>query len=104
MQFSSVVFPYFFGLFVVYWKWLLCFGTRNVASLLVGCLMHLLGAVGLVCMYNQFHGGIPFRFYFWDTVAGAVVTAGYILGYGALHCYIERSMIHTAETRRGQGS
>jgi len=64
----------------------------------------LLGAVGSVSMYNQFHGGIPFRFYFWDTVAGAVVTAGYILGYGVVYWYIERRMIHTAETRRGQGS
>lgn len=90
--------PVCIWLFVVYWKRLLCFVTRNAASLLAGCLIHILGAVGLVRMYNQFEGGIPFRFYFWDTLAGGVMTAGYILGYGVVHGYIERRMTRMAET------
>ncbi|NCB53213.1 MAG: hypothetical protein EOM54_15260 [Clostridia bacterium] len=82
--------PIFIWLFLAYWTWLLRFVRRNALSLLAGCVMHILGGVGWVCMYNQSHYGIPFRFYFGDTIAGGCLTAGYILGYGAIRMFFEK--------------
>jgi len=75
-------------LFILYWKYLFSFITRSYITLIVGCLFHLLGGIGLVHIYNKFQNGIPFQFYFYEAIFGAGLTAGYILGYGILRIKI----------------
>jgi hypothetical protein len=79
--------PVVYLLFISYWKRLLLFVTRGGMALTVGCLFHLAGGIALVRLYNESQNGIPFLFYFHETLWGAGLTAGYILGHGIMYMY-----------------